>query len=228
MKIKNKLALFDYDGTIVDSAKMIVKGAIEAFRVCGIPDPDPQKVRENIGKPLAIALKEYMPEGYNISPNQISEAYKNWYAEQGRLGLQDEPIFPGMKDLLKRLQDSGQWYLGIATNKSRIALENGLAKHDLKNYFDITLTTDEIEPKPSPEMALIAIKTFNVDRKHTVIIGDTINDIGLGVNAKIMSIGVGWGYNKKEVLLSSGANKIVNNSSELFEVLNKNFLLNEK
>ena len=228
MKIKNKLALFDYDGTIVDSAKMIVKGAIEAFRVCGIPDPDPKKVRENIGKPLAIALKEYMPEGYNISPNQISEAYKNWYAEQGRLGLQDEPIFPGMKDLLKRLQDSGQWYLGIATNKSRIALENGLAKHDLKNYFDITLTTDEIEPKPSPEMALIAIKTFNVDRKHTVIIGDTINDIGLGVNAKIMSIGVGWGYNKKEVLLSSGANKIVNNSSELFEVLNKNFLLNEK
>ena len=169
-----------------------------------------------------------MPEGYNISPNQISEAYKNWYAEQGRLGLQDEPIFPGMKDLLKRLQDSGQWYLGIATNKSRIALENGLAKHDLKNYFDITLTTDEIEPKPSPEMALIAIKTFNVDPKHTVIIGDTINDIGLGVNAKIMSIGVGWGYNKKEVLLSSGANKIVNNSSELFEVLNKNFLLNEK
>ena len=223
-----KLALFDYDGTIVDSAKMIVKGAIEAFRVCGIPDPDPKKVRENIGKPLAIALKEYMPKGYNVSPNQISEAYKNWYAEQGRLGLQDEPIFPGMKDLLKRLQDSGQWYLGIATNKSRIALENGLAKHDLKNYFDITLTTDEIEPKPSPEMALIAIKTFNVDRKHTVIIGDTINDIGLGVNAKIMSIGVGWGYNKKEVLLSSGANKIVNNSSELFEVLNKNFLLNEK
>jgi len=228
LKIKNKLALFDYDGTIVDSAKMIVKGAIEAFRVCGIPDPDPKKVRENIGKPLAIALKEYMPEGYNISPNQISEAYKNWYAEQGRLGLQDEPIFPGMKDLLKRLQDSEQWYLGIATNKSRIALENGLAKHDLKNYFDITLTTDEIEPKPSPEMALIAIKTFNVDRKHTVIIGDTINDIGLGVNAKIMSIGVGWGYNKKEVLLSSGANKIVNNSSELFEVLNKKFLLNEK
>ena len=87
---------------------------------------------------------------------------------------------------------------------------------------------DDIAPKPSPEMALIAIKTFNVDPKHTVIIGDTINDIGLGVNAKIMSIGVSWGYNKKEVLLSSGANKIVNNSSELFEVLNKNFLLNEK
>ena len=50
-----RLALFDYDGTIVDSAIMIVEGAIAAFRICGLPDPDPAKVRENIGKPLAIA-----------------------------------------------------------------------------------------------------------------------------------------------------------------------------
>ena len=90
-------------------------------------------------------------------------------------------------------------------------------------FFDITLTTDENEPKPNPEMALKAIKTFDIDSKCTVIVGDTINDIGLGVNAQIMSIGVEWGYNKKEVLLSSGANKIVNNAIELFEVLDTNF-----
>ena len=48
LKDEKKLALFDYDGTIVDSAIMIVKGAIEAFRACGIPDPDPIKVKENI------------------------------------------------------------------------------------------------------------------------------------------------------------------------------------
>ena len=62
-----KLVLFDYDGTIVDSAKMIVKGAIEAFRMCGLPDPDPNKVRENIGKPLATALDAYAPEGYEVN-----------------------------------------------------------------------------------------------------------------------------------------------------------------
>ena len=88
-----KLALFDYDGTIVDSAIMIVEGAIAAFRMCGLPDPNPQKVRENIGKPLAIALDEYMPPGYNVTPEQISEAYRSWYAEQGRLGLQNEPLY---------------------------------------------------------------------------------------------------------------------------------------
>ena len=66
-----KLALFDYDGTIVDSAIMIVKGAIEAFRMCGLPDPDPKKVRENIGKPLAIALDDYMPPGFDVTQNKF-------------------------------------------------------------------------------------------------------------------------------------------------------------
>ena len=225
--MKKQLALFDYDGTIVDSAIMIVKGAIEAFRRCGLPDPDPIKVKENIGKPLAIALKEYMPKGYHATPNQISEAYRNWYAEQGKLGLQYEPLFPGMYDLIKKLKKSGFWYLGIVTNKSRIALDNGLAKHNLSDFFDITLTTDEIDPKPSPEMALIAMKKLDVSQNSTFIIGDTINDMGLGVNANITSIGVSWGYNNEEMLKSSGASLIVSNTEELYNFLKARIQKNE-
>ena len=217
--INKQLALFDYDGTIVDSAIMIVKGALEAFRMCGLPAPDPIKVKENIGKPLAIALNEYMPKGYYVTPNEISDAYRNWYAEQGKLGLQDEPLFPGMYDLLKKLKKTGHWYLGIATNKSRIALNNGLSKHNLTNLFDITLTTDEINPKPSPDMALIAMKKLNVSKNSTLIIGDTTNDIGLGVNANITSIGVAWGYNNEEMLRSSGASLIVYDAAELYQFL---------
>ena len=151
-----KLALFDYDGTIVDSAIMIVEGAIAAFRMCGLPDPDPKKVRENIGKPLAVALDLYMPPGYDITPEQISEAYRDWYAEQGRLGLQNEPLYSGMIDLLYELK-ANNWLIGVATNKSRIGLINGLAKHDISDIFDITLTTDENTPKPDPAIAFKAI-----------------------------------------------------------------------
>ena len=133
-----KLALFDYDGTIVDSAIMIVEGAIAAFRMCGLPDPDPKKVRENIGKPLATALDEYMPSGYEVTPEQISDAYRLWYAEQGRLGLQNEPLYPGVIDLLQELKANG-WLVGIATNKSRIGLTNGLAKHYLSDFFDFQI-----------------------------------------------------------------------------------------
>ena len=192
--------------------------------MCGLPDPDPKKVRENIGKPLAVALDLYMPPGYDITPEQISEAYRDWYAEQGRLGLQNEPLYSGMIDLLYELK-ANNWLIGVATNKSRIGLINGLAKHNISDIFDITLTTDENTPKPDPAMALKAINELNIDKKRCVMIGDTINDIGLGVNAGIQSIGVTWGYNEKDLLVSAGATYLVNNSSELSKLMKKICLL---
>ena len=217
-----KLALFDYDGTIVDSAIMIVEGAIAAFRICGLPDPDPKKVRENIGKPLAIALDEYMPPGFNVTPNEISEAYRSWYAEQGRLGLQNEPLYPGVVELLKELK-TDDWLIGIATNKSRIGLTNGLAKHSLSDMFDITLSTDENIPKPNPAMAIKAMNDLGVDKENCVMIGDTINDIGLGVNAGITSIGVTWGYNDKNLLISAGADYLVDDANQLNTLMKEIF-----
>ena len=217
--MNKKLILFDYDGTIVDSAKMIVKGAIEAFRMCGLPDPDPNKVRENIGKPLATALDAYAPKGYEVNPEMISNAYRKWYAEQGRLGLQDEPLYPGMVELIHDLKSNKEFNIGVATNKSRIALNNGLKKHNLKEVFDITLTMEEAKPKPDPDMAIQAMSKLNVEKKSTIIVGDTINDIGLGVNAGINSIGVAWGYNSIEMLKNEGADFIVKDSKELFETI---------
>ena len=218
-----RLALFDYDGTIVDSAIMIVEGAIAAFRICGLPDPDPAKVRENIGKPLAIALDDYMPPGFNVTPNEISEAYRSWYAEQGRLGLQNEPLYPGVVELLKELK-SNDWLIGIATNKSRIGLTNGLAKHNLSDMFDITLSTDENIAKPNPAMAIRAMNELGVEKKYCVMIGDTINDIGLGVNAGINSIGVTWGYNDKNLLSSAGADYLVDDANQLSALMKKLFI----
>ena len=217
--MNKKLILFDYDGTIVDSAKMIVKGAIEAFRMCGLPDPDPNKVRENIGKPLATALDAYAPKGYEVNPEMISNAYRKWYAEQGRLGLQDEPLFPGMFKLINDLKINKEFHIGVATNKSRIALNNGLKKHNLINIFDITLTMDEAKAKPDPDMAIQAMSMLNIEKKSTIIVGDTINDIGLGVNAGINSIGVAWGYNTVEMLRNEGADFISKDSEELFDTI---------
>ena len=217
--MNKKLVLFDYDGTIVDSAKMIVKGAIEAFRMCGLPDPDPNKVRENIGKPLATALDAYAPKGYEVNPEMISNAYRKWYAEQGKLGLQDEPLFPGMFKLINDLKINKEFHIGVATNKSRIALNNGLKKHNLINIFDITLTMDEAKAKPDPDMAIQAMSMLNIEKKSTIIVGDTINDIGLGVNAGINSIGVAWGYNSIEMLRNEGADFIIKDSEELIDTI---------
>ena len=102
-----------------------------------------------------------MPPGFDVTPEQISDAYRSWYAEQGKLGLQNEPLYPGLVELLNELKETN-WLIGIATNKSRIGLTNGLAKHDLSNIFDITMSTDENIPKPNPAMAIKAMNDLGV------------------------------------------------------------------
>ena len=126
-------------------------------------------------------------------------------------------------NLIKELKTNG-WLIGIATNKSRIGLTNGLAKHHLSEFFDITLSTDENIPKPNPAMAIKAMKDLGVQNKFSVIIGDTINDIGLGVNGGITSIGVTWGYNSRELLTTAGATHLVNNANDLGKLMKTIFI----
>lgn len=126
-------------------------------------------------------------------------------------------------ELLKELK-SNDWLIGIATNKSRIGLTNGLAKHNLSDMFDITLSTDENIAKPNPAMAIRAMNELGVEKKYCVMIGDTINDIGLGVNAGINSIGVTWGYNDKNLLSSAGADYLVDDANQLSVLMKKLFI----
>ena len=135
------------------------------------------------------------------------------------MGLQDEPLYPGMFKLINDLKNHKEFNIGVATNKSRIALNNGLKKHNLSEVFDITLTMEEAKPKPDPDMAIQAMSKLNMKKKSTIIVGDTINDIGLGVNAGINSIGVAWGYNSIEMLCDQGADFIVKDSKELFDTI---------
>jgi len=90
--------------------------------------------------------------------------------------------------------------------------------------FDITLSTDENIAKPNPAMAIRAMNELGVEKKYCVMIGDTINDIGLGVNAGIVSIGVTWGYNEKNLLLSAGADYLVDDANQLSVLMKKLFI----
>ena len=81
------------------------------------------------------------------------------------------------------------------------------------------MSTDENIPKPNPAMAIKAMNDLGVKKERCVMIGDTINDIGLGVNAGIVSIGVTWGYNNRDLLSSAGASYLVSDSIELSKLM---------
>ena len=217
-KKNGKLLLFDYDGTLVDSANMIIEGTIEAFNRCGLAIPEPDDIRAGIGQKLDIAIKSYLPLEHKRTLDEVIRQYRQWYVEKDLEGKQFEPLFENVKPVLEILHQDG-WNLGIATNKSLRGLSRGLQHHKIERFFSIIMTTDNFTPKPNKAMAMHALKKLKVKNSDAFMIGDTIHDIKMGKNAQINTIGVTWGYNSIEELQQSKADYIINHPNKLFKIL---------
>ena len=217
-KKNEKLLLFDYDGTLVDSAQMIIDGTVEAFNRCGLATPEPEEIKAGIGQKLHVALKRYLPLEHRGLINEVIRHYRQWYMEKDLEGTQFEPLFKNVKPVLKTLYQDG-WSLGIATNKSLRGLNRGLLHHEIEKFFSIIMTTDDFTPKPDKAMAIHALRTLKVKNSEAFMIGDTVYDIKMGKNAKINTVGVTWGYNTEEELHQENADHIIHEPNELVEIL---------
>ena len=219
-KRNEKMLLFDYDGTLVDSAQMIIDGTIEAFNRCGLETPMREEIKAAIGQKLDIAIESYLPLEHKGLLNEVIRHYRAWYVEKDLEGKQFEPLFKNVKPVLKTLYQHG-WKLGIATNKSLRGLSRGLLHHEIEKFFSIIMTADDFTPKPDKAMAIHALRTLKVKNSEAFMIGDTVYDITMGKNAKIKTVGVTWGYNTKEELHHANADHIIHDPNELVEILRK-------
>ena len=153
--------LFDYDGTLVDSAQMIIDGTIEAFNRCRLETPEPELIKAGIGQKLDIAIKSYLPLEHEGTLDEVIRHYRQWYVEKDLEGKQFEPLFENIKPLLEILYKDG-YYLGIATNKSLRGLNRGLHHHGINKFFSIIMTTDNFIPKPNKAMAMYALLKLKI------------------------------------------------------------------
>ena len=217
-KKNERLLLFDYDGTLVDSAQMIIDGTIEAFNRCGLATPKPEEIKAGIGQKLDIAIKSYLPLEHKGMLDAVIRHYRQWYMEKDLEGKQFEPLFENIEPVLEILHRDG-WNLGIATNKSLRGLSRGLQHHKIEKFFSTIMTTDNFTPKPNKAMAIHALKKLEIQNSDAFMIGDTVHDIKMGKNAKINTIGVTWGYNTREELYQANADHIINDLNELVKIL---------
>lgn len=209
-----RLALFDFDGTLCDSAEQIANAIKKAGRDVGLTNINDEQARQSIGQGLHhLALT--LTNNNRDKANEFFEAYRhNFRAEMNSGNIYISPLFEGAKKTLSSLVAAG-WLTGIVTNKGRNGLNHLLKAHDIVDLFDITYTVDEKQPKPSPEMAIDAMYECGVENKNTVLIGDTIYDAQCSVNAGISFVGVSWGYNSSDILTQNGARTIVNSFAQL-------------
>ncbi|MEO5492839.1 MAG: HAD-IA family hydrolase [Sphingomonas sp.] len=203
-----RLAIFDCDGTLVDSQANICRAVEEAFGDARVAVPPRDAIRRIVGLSLVEAMRALVPDACDADHRTLAQGYKDRFVAMRASGaLDEEPLFDGIGDLVERLAGDG-WLLGVATGKSDRGLAHVLATHKLAHHFVTLQTADRHPSKPHPAMIEAAITEAGADPARTAMIGDTTYDVTMAVNAGVRAIGVGWGYHGPEELVEAGAHGV--------------------
>ena len=215
MKDRLRLALFDCDGTLVDSQYAIIAAMNAAFRGMGLPVPDPAAVRRVVGLPLVQAISLLLPDGPERLHHSLADRYRRAFSDARTRGdHHPEPLFPGIREALEALENAGL-LLGVATGKSRRGLVATLDAHGLLDRFATLQTSDTGPGKPHPDMVFRALADTGVEAADTVVIGDTTFDMLMAGSARTGSVGVAWGYHEVAELTAAGAQRICETTEEV-------------
>jgi phosphoglycolate phosphatase len=201
-----RLAVFDCDGTLIDSQGIVVAAMQAAFEAEGLAVPEARAVRHVVGLPLVESIQRLAPKAPD--PERLAERYRDAYGDRYGLPEFQEPLFAGAVAALDALARAG-YVLGIATGKGRRGLLRVLDRHDLTARFATLQTADDGPGKPSPDMLLRAMAETAAEPGATVMIGDTTYDIHMAHNAGVASIAVAWGYHPASDLLAAGATELI-------------------
>ncbi len=209
-----RLAVFDCDGTLVDSQHNIVAAAAAAWREYGLEPPSASRVRNGIGLPLGEAVARLRPDAGPAEIEALCTLYKQAFQTLRMQPDHVEPLYPGALETLEELAISGT-LLGVATGKSRRGLLSTLERHGLLESFAVLKTADDAPGKPNPHMLLDAMAETGARPETTVMIGDTVFDMAMARNARVRAVGVSWGYHERAELASAGAHAVIDSFGDL-------------
>jgi phosphoglycolate phosphatase len=210
-----KLAVFDCDGTLIDSQINIIRAMEQSFRRHALTPPDPHAIRRIVGLSLVEAMQALLPEAEAELHIRLADDYKGAFQRlRADRNLDPEPLYPGVAEGLAALEADG-WLLGVATGKSDRGLALALAHHGIADHFVTLQTADRHPSKPHPAMLRAALAEAGAAPDQAVNIGDTIFDMGMGVAAGVRGIGVDWGYHDAHELLAHGASTVVDSMDAL-------------
>ena len=208
------LVVFDCDGTLVDGQSAICDAMELAFAAAELPAPERNQVRRVVGLSLPQAISRLAPNGSPECHSRALESYKTSFRAARIEGRLEEPLYPGIADLLHRLAAAGR-KLGVATGKSDRGLNSCLGHHGLSEMFVTLQTADRHPSKPHPAMLEAALFEAGVPHENAVMIGDTVFDMAMASAIGVRAIGVSWGYHEPAELLAAGAVGVAETAEEL-------------
>jgi phosphoglycolate phosphatase len=201
-----RLAVFDIDGTLVDSRRSIGDAVRDAWIALDLEPPSYDETRRIVGLSLGEAVQILAPTlGAERHP-ELALAYKAAFIRNREAG-HDEPLYDGALETVQRLKHEG-WQLGIATGKSRRGIEHIFDRHGLTPLFDCAFCADDGPGKPDPHMLRLNMDALGAAPAHTVMIGDTSFDMAMARAAGAYALGVSWGFHTAEEVAEGGAHEL--------------------
>lgn len=206
-----KLLIFDWDGTLIDSAGRIVDCMQKAALDLHYPPLTDEAVRNIIGLGLPEALQMLIPGIDEQGILRMRERYGHYFfAAQ----VPASELFEGVFDELIRFKEQG-YLLAVATGKSRRGLDLAFAETELGHLFDASRCADETRSKPHPQMLFELLDEMKVGVEQALMIGDTEFDLEMASHAGMASCGVSYGAHETERLLKHQPIGIIDRITDL-------------
>jgi phosphoglycolate phosphatase len=209
-----RLAIFDCDGTLVDSQANICRAMEDCFAGAGLERPARALTRRVVGLSLVEAMRALLPDAAPKTHAALADGYKQAFHALRGQGLVEEPLYEGVEALIAALEADG-WLLGVATGKSDRGLRLCLDHHGLHRRFMTLQTADRHPSKPHPSMIDQAMADAGAAPEATMMIGDTSFDMAMARAAGVTAVGVGWGYHDPEELLAAGAHYVATQPDDI-------------
>ena len=210
-----KLAIFDLDGTLVDSIGSIANACNEALKENNLQERTIEEYKYFAGDGALELVKRAVYASGDVNYEKLDgvyEIYKNIFVKDCTKGVVP---FKDIDKVLKELKEKGV-KLAVLSNKPHERTLDVVDKIFGNNIFDMVLGyKNEETKKPNPYGALLIADKLNIDVKDCAYIGDTDTDIKTGKNANMYTIGVTWGFRDEKELTDNKADSIVNNVLDL-------------
>ncbi len=200
-------ALFDLDGTLVDSLPFIMSTYHLVFKKLNLPWSEAELIKW-IGRPL----KEIAPFFAGGKKDEFLKLYEKYY----NLDFENNvSLFPGTAEMLDFLKING-FLLGIVTSKGKEGAERTIKLTGLDNYMDVVITAHDVYVhKPFPDPILKALDVLNISPGQSLYIGDSYHDIKAGLDAGTTTLGVTWGINTREELAALNPDGLLESWADL-------------
>lgn len=217
MSRQYELLVFDWDGTLADSAAQIVSGMQRAIVELKLPVRSDAQIRELIGLGFSDAMSRLFPEFAPEDVEKALEEYRRWIVAGGAPGHgpAEAPLFEGALPALRGLRAAG-YRIAVATGKSRSSLRRSLARHpEVQELLCASRCADETADKPDPAMLHELLEVEDLPPERALMIGDTEFDMLMARAARVPAVGVSCGVHEHGRLREAGALEILNDVAGL-------------